>query len=195
MNQKTYENLEAYFDLGFGILLGIAFSIFVILMATPTSAENITINNTYYINQTINNTYYLNTTYYLNVTFYNYTAVNLTNITYCNNCTYLYNFTNITYTNVSYNNITANYTTIYYGDNFTANDYYTKTDTDSKVNLINEKFNNYILKSDFPNLINSTNSTANSWRAGTDTYLALGIVLSLIVGAVAIVIGIRGGFG
>jgi len=166
------------------------FGLALLLILIPLlSADNITINNTYYYNQTFNQTYYINTTinqtinntFWINETSFIY--YNITNIT-CINCTYNYNVTN---------NITNNFTTVIYNGTINLTDIYSKAQVDallsSKQSQIDEIKNNYLKKSEYV-YVNQTEIPEK--QATRNVWFIIGIIVAILLGLVAIAMNFSG---
>lgn len=187
MNKIEYQNMKEVAHLLVGLFLGVFLSLLIVNAVSAITLDECLNNSNnctvVYVNQTFNNTYIFNESHYYNVTT-NYTYYNMTNITNCINCT-------INLTNLSYINLT-NVTNYYNGTNFTPENYYIKGDVDTRINNLDTKFNNYILKSDFPNLVNATNSSSMNWSP-SDSYLGISIFITFLIAAVALGLIIKAG--
>lgn len=172
MEKEEYDSLFSWLMVLSGIIIGIGISIMIIDLVSAEELNGTTIiNNTYIINNTINNTYYINQT--INQSFVtNYTInatvtqfVNQTINDSCINCSYYYNITNITYVNYTYINVTYNESII------SLYDLYNKSEVDTKINSVNEKFNNYVTKDEV---------IKKEWR-NLDTYIVGGILILICI--------------
>lgn len=188
MDEEDYNYLKilAWILLACFILVGLMLMYAIRISAQENSTNTTIINNTYVLNNTYNYTYIynytLNYTYFINqTTGDNITVYNYTNIT-CVNC--IYNYTNVTILDGEYNNVTYLY--YFNGSNFSQDQYYNKS-------VLDERFDKYILKKDFPAIANFSNATSTTWRPA-DTFLSIGVVVSLLIGVVSLIFIIKGGF-
>jgi len=180
--RESYHNWRDFFMYLMGIFLGILFCLGIILFAPNVSADNLTINNTYIINQTYNHT--INNSYYYNVTT-NISYFNVTNITNCYNCTYTINMTNITILNLT--NVTC------VNCSYSLNGSERFNTIDSRINNLETTINNRIINLDSRigiDSLNITNSTETDWES-KDTMMSLGIIAAIILSLIALGIILR----
>jgi len=182
--RESYHTWRDFFMYLMGIFLGIFFCLMVIIFAPNVSADNLTINNTYIINQTYIVNHTINNSYYYNVTT-NISYFNVTNITNCYNCTYTINMTNITILNLT--NVTC------VNCSYSLNGSERFNTIDSRINNLETTINNRIINLDSRigfNSLNITNSTETDWES-KDTMMSLGIIAAIILSLIALGIILR----